>query len=102
MRKTLTLLATAAAALTSTIGMAQSTSDQTAPKQFVHEGKTYVYTTAMKDGRTVIDGHRLPDRAPFHLVVRNNRVSGMSGGIPVSFPVAQAKGAASGVATIAN
>ncbi len=97
MRKTLTLLATAAAALTSTIGMAE-----TAPKQFVHEGKTYVYTTALKDGRTVIDGHRLPDRAPFHLVVRNNRVSGMSGGVPVSFPVAQAKGAASGVATIAN
>lgn len=97
MRKTLILLATAAAALTSTIGMAQD-----APKQFVYDGKTYVYTTELKDGRTVIDGRRMPGGDPFHLVVRKNRVSGTSGGVPVSFPVAHAKGAAGGVATIAN
>lgn len=97
MRKILILLATASAALTSTIGMAQD-----GQKQFVHEGKTYTYTSTFKDGRTVIEGHRLPDGEPFHLVVRNKRVSGTSAGVPVSFPVAQAKGAASGIATIAN
>ena len=97
MRTTLKIIAAAAAALTSTIGMAGG------PKQsFVHEGSTYVYTSTQDGSRQVIDGRRYPSGQAFHLVVRGGRVSGMSGGVPVAFKAAEANGAAGGVAATAR
>ena len=97
MRKTIKIIAAAAAALTSTIGMAG------APQQrFVHEGSTYVYTSSQQDGRQVIDGRRYPSGQAFHLIVRGNRVSGMSGGVPVAFKTTEAAGAAGGIAAVSR
>jgi len=90
MNKTIAIIAAAAATLTSTVGIAQTTGQQS----FQHEGNTYVYTTKIVDGRRVIDGRRFPSGTGFHLVVRGDRVSGTSGGVPVSFRAAAAKGAA--------
>lgn len=96
--KTVYLLAAAAAALTSTIGMARA-----GEQKFVHDGETYVYTSsADKSGMQVIDGRRYPSGGSFHLVVRDGRVSGTSGGVPVTFKVEQAVGAASGVEVAAR
>ncbi|GAA0668484.1 hypothetical protein FHT00_000311 [Sphingomonas insulae] len=91
MRKTFAILAAAAAALTSTIGMARG-----AERTFEHEGQTYVYTTTVANDRQVISGRRYPSGAPFRLVVRGNRVTGTAGGVPVSFRTADAKGATRG------
>lgn len=88
MRKTFTIAAAVAAALTSTIGMA---ADNT--QRFTHDGMTYVYTSKQSGNRQVIDGRRFPSGAGFHLVVRNDRVSGTSGGVPVEFTLADARGA---------
>lgn len=92
MRKTFAILAAAAAALTTTAGMARE-----GERSFRHEGQTYVYTTSFVDGREIISGHRYPAGAPFRLVVRGNRVTGTAGGVPVSFRTAEARGAARGV-----
>jgi len=92
MRKTFAILAAVAASLTSTIGMARE-----GEKTFRHEGQTYVYTTSFVDGREVISGRRYPAGAPFRLVVRDGRVTGTAGGVPVSFRTAYARGAARGV-----
>lgn len=96
--RTLKLIAAAAVALTSTIGMAQS------PEQrFVHAGSTYVYTTAPSGERgTVIAGQRLPGGEAFRLIVRGDRVTGTSGGVPVAFRTTSAKGAAASVEVAAN
>ena len=68
-------------------------------QSFTHNGYTYSYTTTRQDdGATLIEGQRLPDREPFRLVVAKGRVSGRSGERPVAFRVADAKGAAGGVA----
>ncbi len=91
MRKTFAILATVAATLTSTIGMA-SEGQQT----FQYEGETYVYTSTVANDRQVISGRRFPSGAPFRLVVRGNRVTGTAGGVPVAFKTADAKGAARG------
>lgn len=91
MRKTFAILATVAATLTSTIGMARE-----GERTFQHEGQTYVYTSTVSDGRQVISGRRYPAGAPFRLVVRGNRVTGTAGGVPVSFKTADAKGAVKG------
>ena len=91
MRKTFAILATVAAALTSTIGMARGTE-----RSFQHDGQTYVYTTTVANDRQVISGHRYPSGAPFRLVVRGNRVTGTAGGVPVSFRTTEASGAARG------
>lgn len=88
MRKSFAILAAAAAALTSTIGMAQE-----GQRTFKHEGQTYVYTTKVLKDRQVIAGRRFPAGTPFRLVVRNGYVSGQAGGVPVSFRAADAKGA---------
>ncbi|MDQ2892827.1 MAG: hypothetical protein M3R64_07035 [Pseudomonadota bacterium] len=93
MTKTIAILAAAAAALTSTVGMARDV-DQGTKQSFVHGGSTYVYTSKVVAGRRVIDGRRFPSGSGFHLVVRGNQVSGMSGGVPVTFQVANVKGAA--------
>ncbi|MEG3165031.1 hypothetical protein U1701_10530 [Sphingomonas sp. PB2P19] len=97
MRKTILILTAAAAALTSTVGIAAE-----GRQSFVHEGSTYVYTTSEQDGRQVINGRRFPSGQQFHLIVRGDRVSGTSGGVPVSFKTREASGAAGGVAPTAN
>ena len=97
MRNTIKIIAAAAAALTSTIGMAAD-----AKQSFVHEGSTYVYTTTQDHGRQVIDGHRYPSGQKFHLIVRGGRVSGVSGGVPVAFKAAEANGASGGIAATAR
>lgn len=93
MRKTLAVLATAAAALTSTIGMAHDVDQQ----RFVHDGQTYVFSEKADGDRRVIEGRRLPSGSAFHLVVRNGRVTGTAGGTPVAFRVNEARGAAAGI-----
>ncbi len=97
MRTTIKIIAAAAAALTSSIGMAGEPQ-----KSFVHEGSTYVFTSTQAGERQVIDGHRYPSGQAFHLVVRGNRVSGVSGGVPVAFKTAEANGAAGGIAAVAR
>lgn len=98
MRKTITIVAAAAAALTSTIGMAAERVEQ----RFVHEGRTYVFTTRQVGDRQVIDGRNYPHGSTFHLVVRGDTVSGMSGGVPVSFKTRAATGAAAGIQVAAR
>lgn len=84
--------ATALTVLTATIGMAAEPE-----RQFTHQGQTYTYTTTVSGDRQIIEGRRLDDNRRFRLVVRGNRVSGVSGGTPVSFKLAEARGAASTV-----
>jgi hypothetical protein len=98
MTKTIAIFAAAAAAMTSTTGMARDLSADANAQRFVHDGSTYVYTTKTVAGRRVIDGRRYPSGTGFHLVVRGDAVSGTSGGVPVAFRVAAAKGAAIEVA----
>lgn len=86
MRKTSILLAAAVAALGSTVGMAHD-----APTRFVRDGVAYEYTTEMHGDRQVIQGHRVGSSEPFRLVVRNGRVRGTSGGMPVAFDLAETK-----------
>lgn len=95
MRTTITIIAAVAAALTSSIGMAAD-----AKQSFVHEGSTYVYTSTQEGGRQVIDGRRYPSGQKFHLIVRGDRVSGVSGGVPVAFKTTEASGAAGGIASV--
>jgi len=85
-------IAAAAAALTSTIGMAAS------PEQrFTHDGRTYAYTrTDLGDGRQLIEGRRVDGNKPFRLVVSGKRVSGTVGNVPVAFRTTDAAGAAAG------
>ena len=97
MRKT-TILAALAAALTSTIGMAQGP-DSVEQRTFVHDGHTYTYTTSAFGKSTVLKGRRLPGGETFRLQVRDGRVTGRSGETPVAFSVRDAKGAAGGVST---
>ena len=97
MRKTVYILAAAAAALTSTIGMADE-----GKQSFVHEGDTYVYTSNVDHGRQVISGRRYPSGQAFRLVVNGNRVSGVSGGVPVAIKTTEATGAAGGIAAVAR
>lgn len=97
MRKTVYILAAAAAALTSTIGMAED-----AKQSFVHDGSTYVYSTVQVNGRKVITGRRLPSGQTFRLVVNGDRVSGVSGGVPVAFRTTEASGAATGLAAVSR
>ena len=86
--RTVTIIAATALALTSTVALARE-----GEQSFQHDGATYVYTTKQVGKRQVIDGQRLPAGSKFHLVVADGRVSGLSGGVPVQFRVAQAAGA---------
>ncbi|MCP3734843.1 hypothetical protein M9979_08160 [Sphingomonas sp. RP10(2022)] len=97
MRKTFAILATIAATLTSTIGMARE-----GERSFRHDGQTYVYTSTVVDGAKVISGRRYPAGAPFRLTVRGNHVTGTAGGVPVSFRTADAKGAAEPIQLASN
>ncbi|MDE0877581.1 MAG: hypothetical protein OSB00_02780 [Sphingomonas bacterium] len=90
--------ATATAALfTATAATARDA--DTTKESFVHNGSTYVYTTKIDGDRRVIDGRAYPAGNGFHLVVRGDEVSGTSGGVPVKFRVASARGAAVETAT---
>ena len=85
----------AASALSAIIAIAAPAQAEEAGKQrFTHEGYTYVYE--VKDSKTgkVISGRRFPDAVAFNLSVKNGKVSGVSGGQPVSFKVDEARGAA--------
>lgn len=64
-----------------------------APQRFTRDGVTYVYTTRENGDRTIIEGRSYPRGSGFYLVVKNGRVTGTSGGIPVAFAVTSAKGA---------
>ena len=97
MRTTIKIIAAAAAALTSTIGMAAD-----GKQSFVHKGSTYVYTSTQDGSRQIIDGNRYPSGQKFHLIVRGGRVSGVSGGVPVAFKTNEASGASGGIAAIAR
>ena len=85
----------AATALSAIVAIAAPAQAEEAGKQrFTHEGYTYVYE--VKDSKTgkVISGRRFPDAVAFNLSVKNGKVSGVSGGQPVSFKVDEARGAA--------
>lgn len=91
MRTIITVLAATAATFTATAAFAAE-----GEQSFVYDGATYVYTTQeAASGQRVIDGKR-SDGTRFHLVVANKRVSGTTAGVPVSFSVASARGAAAG------
>lgn len=92
-----TTLFVAGLALTSTAALAQP-----GERRFTHDGRTYVYTTAVEKGRKVITGRELPSGETFRLVVAGDRVSGVSGGQTVSFTTAAARGAAGGVTVASN
>lgn len=76
------LIATAAAAVAASAPAAAET-------RFEHDGYTYVYKAEAKGDRQIVSGHRFPGNAPFRLVVRGDKVSGTSNGVPVSFRTAQ-------------
>ncbi|MHA6722328.1 hypothetical protein [Sphingomonas sp. RS2018] len=91
MTKFFSLFAVASLALT---GNAVAASDQ---QRFTHEGVTYVFTsTKTNDGATVLTGRSQPGDLPFRLSVRDGRVRGHAGGTPVSFRVADSRGASNG------
>lgn len=82
MKKFFAALAFAAVLLPATVSAAEP------ERRFTRDGTTYVYTvTPAAGGRQVIEGRRLPGNSAFRLVVRGARVSGVSGGYPVSFRV---------------
>lgn len=84
-----------AGALSAVIAAAAPASAEEGKKRFTHEGYTYVY--AVRDTKTgqVISGRRYPDAVAFNLAVKNGKVSGTSGGVPVTFMVDEARGASS-------
>lgn len=89
MRKIATIVAAAATALISTVGIAAEPAQQT----FTRDGRTYVYTTTTRaDGKTLIEGHQAGSRAKFRLIVAGDRVTGVSNGFPVSFRTAGSAG----------
>jgi len=75
------------------LSMASPALADTGKQSFEHEGTRYVYTVIEKGDARKISGYRYPDAVPFTLTVRAGTVSGFSGGNPVHFSVASAKGA---------
>lgn len=63
---------------------------------FSHGGYTYVYKMEQVGEAKVISGRRYPGGSAFSLRVRGDEVSGVSNGVPVSFNVSDAAGAAEG------
>jgi hypothetical protein len=61
-----------------------------ATKTFTRDGETYTYKTVDKGDHVVISGRR-QSGAAFELDVRGDQVSGISGGVPVSFTVRDAQ-----------
>jgi hypothetical protein len=64
-----------------------------ATKTFTRDGESYSYSTIDKGDHIEITGRNQSSGGTFHLDVRGDEVSGVSGGVPVSFtiPGAQAK-----------
>ncbi len=62
-------------------------------QRFTHEGYTYVYEVRDTKTGQLISGRRYPDAVAFNLAVKNGKVSGVSGGKAVAFPVEAARGA---------
>jgi hypothetical protein len=64
------------------------------PATFKLDGRTYTYTTTTtKDGAVVFTGQAEPGN-DFRFVVRGNQVTGEVDNAPVSFTVAESRGAA--------
>ena len=78
----------AAAALLASLAAPAVASDAPATRSFVRDGQTFIYTSTKKGDRLVLEGRRLPSGSSFQFTVRNGRVTGHSGGVPVSFAVA--------------
>ena len=89
MFKTLLAAATAVAAISSPA----FAKDAGPERSFTRDGQTYVYTVVSNGKRVVISGRHYPSGSDFELIVRGDRITGVSGGQPVSFkvPNAQAK-----------
>jgi hypothetical protein len=100
MTKTIAFAAAAAALLTA--GAASARDTEVTKEQFVHDGNTYVYTTKTVGDQRIIDGRSYPAGTGFHLVVRGEMVTGTTGGVPVKFRVASARGAAAPIAVAAR
>lgn len=81
----------AAAALFIALAAPAIAADSANKRSFTRDGHTYVYTVTEKSGRTHIDGRRYPSGRAFQLTVRDGRVSGVSGGVPVAFTVSHAQ-----------
>lgn len=58
---------------------------------FTRDGQTYIYTAVDKTDHVVLAGRRFPSGDTFDLVVRGDRVSGFSGGVPVAFSAPDAQ-----------
>jgi len=91
MTKSIRILAAAAViALGASSAIAGTPAQQ---QRFAHDGQTYIYTSTLKNGRTVLEGRAYPSGSAFRLIVRGDKVSGNAGGSPVAFDVAEARGA---------
>ena len=79
----------------SAIAASAAQAEDATKQRFTHEGYTYVYD--VKDTKTgqKISGRRYPGSVAFNLSVKDGKVSGVSNGQSVSFPVEEARGAAS-------
>ncbi|MEN2785697.1 hypothetical protein ACFOKI_11200 [Sphingomonas qilianensis] len=74
------------AALLAAIAIPAVASAEEAPQRsFTRDGQTFVYTSVVKDDKTVLSGHAYPSGRDFTLSVRGKRVRGYAGGVPVSF-----------------
>lgn len=79
----------------SAIAATAAQAEDTAKQRFTHEGYTYVYDVQDTAAGKKISGRRYPGAVAFNLSVKNGKVSGVSNGHQVSFPVEEARGAAS-------
>jgi hypothetical protein len=64
------------------------------PKRFVADGITFEYDSATQAGGATVLTGRTTGGDRFRLVVRNGQVRGTANGRPVSFSVAESRGAA--------
>ncbi|EQB02705.1 hypothetical protein L288_16155 [Sphingobium quisquiliarum P25] len=82
-----------AGAVSAIVAAAAPASAEEGKQRFTHEGYTYVYDVRDTKTGQVISGRRYPDAVAFNLAVKNGKVSGTSGGVPVAFKVEEARGA---------
>lgn len=71
-------------AITPTVANA---ADEASKRTFTRDGETYVYTATDKQDHVLLIGHSYPSGRAFRLIIRGDRVSGRSGGTPVSFVI---------------
>lgn len=79
------IIITAAALLAAVPAAAESAPEQS----FERDGVTYTYKVSTAGERTIVTGRR-SDGKRFALTINNGKVTGTSGGMPVSFRVAEA------------